>query len=109
MPKVDPRLRQALNDAQKGEVRVVVRFEDATTIAPVGKASIKGTTTSGSESPVIEQVIRRVQQHTNQAPSEVTIFSRLGAAYIQAQPEFIERLLEEPEVVGATLNSQRRR
>src|SRR5881394_1654166 len=51
-----------------------------------------------------EQVLQRATDECQRGPRQKTIFQNLGAMAVQGDPEFLLKVLEQPEVQSASLN-----
>lgn len=111
MPKVEDHLQQVLgtNDSNGDLIDVVLRFEMPKVGAlasnlPLGERRAQLAQTM---SQTIEAAMARAAEATGEHPSQVTLFPALGSALVQAQRRYVRALLEQTEVSGAMLNSER--
>lgn len=52
----------------------------------------------------IEQALEHAGEAAGEKPVNVSVFPAVGSVYVQAHPPFLKVLLNQPEVLGATLN-----
>lgn len=53
----------------------------------------------------IQEVLDRTGRAVGQEPYQVSMFPAVGSVYVQAHPAYLKVLLNQVEVLGATLNS----
>ena len=53
----------------------------------------------------IQEVLDRTGRVVGQDPAQVSMFPAVGSVYVQAHPAYLKVLLDQAEVLGATLNS----
>lgn len=107
--KVEPRLQKALSvlEAPDELLDVVVRF-DVGAVPPVD-ASLplleQRHRRAAAVSDAVEKVLARAGKAAGTEPTSVTPFPLTGSAYVQAPRRYLQALLEQREVTGATFNS----
>jgi DNA-directed RNA polymerase subunit F len=55
---------------------------------------------------IMDEILRRTENVTNQKPSRVKYFSKLGVLMIEASTSFIQKLIENPEIATAALAAE---
>ena len=96
--KVSPVLRQQLEAAAaSGETVQAVFFLRSRD--PAKKFA------QPSETPLmVEEVLERVGKDTGEAPRKQNVFQNLGSFVVEASVEFLEGIIEQPEIATATAN-----
>jgi hypothetical protein len=92
---IDPRLTSKLGAALTEEkVRAVITLSTQ----PMNHAGSAQTTNN-----IMDEILRRTENATNEKPSRVKYFSKLGVLMIEASTSFIQKLIENPEIATAAL------
>jgi len=105
-PKVDPELRRQLAQtpaSRAGPVEAVLRLR-----APARRSG-RSPAQSPAESAVHDtarELLARVADELGTAPSsyDFNVFPNLGYCVLKAPAGFVERVLQQPEVVSASAN-----
>jgi hypothetical protein len=102
--QVDPELRRQLSRAATAEaepVEAVLRLRPPTRrgAAPSG----------GAARDLAAVVVARVAREMGASPGDydVNVFENLGYFVLAAPPDFVERVLDQPEVASASANRRR--
>jgi hypothetical protein len=102
--QVDPELRRQLSraaTAEAGPVEAVLRLRPAVR---------RGASPSGSAArDLAALVVARVAEQLGASPGDydVNVFENLGYFVLAAPPDFVERVLDQPEVASASANRRR--
>lgn len=109
--QIETQLQRALvSHADSGEpLDVVLRFavpklSDADSQAPLVQ---RRADLAKQTSAQIQEVLDRTGRAVGQDPAQVSMFPAVGSAYVQAHPAYLKVLLDQEEVLGATLNSSK--
>lgn len=107
--KVEPGLLKLLeaDDDAAEPIDVVIRFD----LPDPAQATAAGSTLmqrrealARSMTATIEQALSRAGDTAGQSPTAVSLFPSVGSAFVQAKRPFVRALLDQAEVLGATLN-----
>src|SRR5882724_6164717 len=96
--KTDPELIQQLDSTHAGEplVEAVVRFrpDDPKQVVPSPERTEELTQT----------VLDRVKKEVGKGEARYNVFRNLGSFAVSAEPEFLRKLISQPEVAAAVAN-----
>jgi hypothetical protein len=53
---------------------------------------------------ITQDLLSRVERKTGVTPERLNVFRNLGSFVVSARPAFVQELLEQPEIEGATAN-----
>lgn len=105
-PRIDPELMRQVEDAEsataaadQAQVQAVVFLD------PVFEHPEDHEPEDVEQ--LVSRVIHRVQQASGQEPHDVNIFRNLGSFIVQAPPQFLRCLIEQPEIRSARANRSR--
>lgn len=97
-PKRDPELMQQIESArgtgQPVEAVVMLRSDSHSRIVPAPEEVSRLTA----------DVLQRVTDAVGSRPHEVNIFQNLGSFALSASPEFLQKLLKQPEIASIMAN-----
>lgn len=106
MSRVERELKQALDaSADSDLLQVVLRF-DLPAAASQAAATLvdRRKQAAAAVSQQIHEVLERTVRSAGTEPVEVSLFPAIGSAYVMAPSSFLRKLLDQKEVLGATLN-----
>lgn len=96
-PELHAEVRDALTRA-----RAVGRTE--TVIIYLHSSGSGSTLTAADTEKIARSLLDRVAAECGRAPEQKTVFENLGAMAVQADPDFLSKLVEQPEVRQVFLN-----
>lgn len=106
---VETRLQNAIeSDSNSGKtLDVVLRFDvpklnDVSAEMPLVQRRLAQAQLASER---IQAVLDRTGRVSGEGPAQVSLFPAVGSAYVQAPLGFLKALLDQEEVLGATLNA----
>lgn len=106
MIRIEPRLQQALDEpSSPGEMlEVVLRFA-LPSVAHASSVQDKRAQIAEAVARDIDNALSGAGQATGDVPELVSKFPGMGSALVRAPKPYVEALLDQPGVTGATLNA----
>lgn len=92
---IDPKLLERLKQAgDEGLVEAVIL------VARSRGSSLKAQDERGPAGAMVDRITKELREH----PRELKFMPKLGACFVRGSGRLVRRLLEEPEVVSATIS-----
>src|SRR5579871_3440652 len=98
MALIDPQLRSQIAKADAAHPTVAATF--------TLRNSARGLRSPQETQRVVQRILERCQAQTKVRPKGFNVFENLQSFAVDAAPDFVQALLNEPEIESATANEQ---